>query len=42
MENYKFVWIGKLRHRKTAVRFALLNLWNALKGYELTILMTSS
>jgi hypothetical protein len=34
--TWKFVWFGK-GSRKYALRFALLNLWNALRGYELTI-----
>jgi hypothetical protein len=38
--NFKFVWCGKLtwKYRIKSIRFALKNLVNALKGYELTII----
>ena len=40
--DWEFTWIGKLRNRKPAIRFALLNLWKALNGYDLTIVSKTS
>jgi hypothetical protein len=37
--KWEFVWLGRVK-KKRPIMFALKNLWQAMKGYELTILQT--
>ncbi|MDX9972263.1 MAG: hypothetical protein RBU21_04630 [FCB group bacterium] len=37
--GYAFVWVGRVmwQRRLKAIRWALRNLWNALRGFELSL-----
>ena len=40
--GYAFVWVGRVmwQRRLKAIRWALRNLWNALRGFELSLQWT--